>query len=83
MHTPVVVQPLPFDKFVEVVLQDAALVEQLDGVVEKSAQEELLKYYYLRAGGTFRDLAEILENVARAGLQDADAVRVGSISGTT
>ena len=38
------------------------------------AREEVLKYYYLHAGGNFRDLAELLRNVAVAGSKGAAAV---------
>ena len=66
-----VVQPLPFAEFVKVMKTDKMLSGRLEQVVGKDAGqiEEVLKYYYLRAGGNFRDLAELLENVAVAGLK--------------
>ncbi|CAE7939429.1 unnamed protein product [Symbiodinium necroappetens] len=64
-----VVQPLPFAEFVKVMKTDKLLSERLTQVVGKDAGqiEEVLKCYYLRAGGNFRDLALLLRNVARAG----------------
>ena len=71
-----VVQPLPFADFVKVVKTDKMLSERLTQVVGKDAgqTEEVLKYYYLPAGGNFRDLAELLRNVAVAGSKGAAAV---------
>ena len=71
-----VVQPLPFAEFVKVVKTDKLLSERLTQVLGKEAAqiEEVLKYYYLRTGGNFRDLAELLRNVVVAGLKGAAAV---------
>ena len=74
----VVVQPLPFAEFVKVMKSDKMLSGRLEQVVGKDAGlpvEEVLKYYYLRAGGNFRDLALLLDNVAVAGLKGAAAVK--------
>ena len=67
----VVVQPLPFAEFVKVMKTDKMMSGRLEQVVGKDAGqiEEVLKYYYLRAGGNFRDLARLLDNVAVAGLK--------------
>ena len=56
---------------------DKMLSGRLEQVVGKDAGqiEEVLKYYYLRAGGNFRDLAELLENVGVAGLKGPAAVK--------
>ena len=72
-----VVRPLPFAEFVKVMKTDQMLSERLTQVVGKEAGQidEVLKYYYLRAGGNFRDLALLLENVAVAGSKDATAVK--------
>ena len=67
----VVVQPLPFAEFVKVMKTDKMMSGRLEQVVGKDAGqiEEVLKYYYLRAGGNFRDLARLLDSVAVAGLK--------------
>ena len=72
-----VVQPLPFAKFFKVMKTDKMLSGRLEQVLGKDAgqTEDVLKYYYLRAGGNFRDLAELLENVAEAGSKGAAAVK--------
>ena len=72
-----VVQPLPFAEFVKVMKTDKMLSGRLEQVVGKDAGqiEEVLKYYYLRAGGNFRDLALLLRNVAVAGIKGAAAVK--------
>ena len=72
-----VVQPLPFDEFVKVMKTDKLLSGRLQQVVGKDAGqiEDILKYHHLCAGGNFRDLAELLKNVAVAGLKGAAAVR--------
>ena len=71
-----VVQPLPFAEFVKVMKTDKMLSGRLEQVVGKDAGqiENVLKYYYLRAGGNFRDLALLLRNVAVAGSKGATAV---------
>ena len=73
----VVVQPLPFAEFLKVMKTDKMMSGRLEQVVGKDAGqiEEVLKYYYLRAGGNFRDLALLLDNVAVAGLKGAAAVK--------
>ena len=42
---------------------------------DKHSQEEVLKYFYLRAGGSFRELQELLENVAKANASDAQGIK--------
>ena len=72
-----VVRPLPFAEFVKVMKTDKLLSGRLTQVVGKDAGqiEDVLKYYYLRAGGNFRDLAKLLENVVVAGSKGAAAVK--------
>ena len=72
-----VVQPLPFAEFVKVVKTDKLLSERLTQVLGKEAAqiETVLKYYYLRAGGNFRDLALLLRNVAVADSKGVAAVK--------
>ena len=71
-----VIRPLPFAEFVKVTKTDKLLSGRLTQVVGKDAGqiEDVLKYYYLRAGGNFRDLAKLLENVVVAGRKGAGAV---------
>ena len=47
--------------------------QTLNKVLADEAIEEVLKHYYIRTGGNFRDLDLILENVSREG-QRGDAV---------
>ena len=42
---------------------------------DKHSQEEVLKYFYLRAGGSFRELQELLENAAKANASDAQGIK--------
>ena len=72
----VVVRPLPFQDFTSVV---KAIAKQgndfrtLNKVLADEDIEQVLKHYDIRAGGNFRALGEILENVSREG-QRGDAV---------
>ena len=73
----VVVRPLPFEDFTSVVKEVAKQgndFRTLNKVLADVKIEEVLKHYYIRTGGNFRDLGEILENVSRAGQKGADAV---------
>ena len=66
----VVMRPLPFEDFVSVVKEVAKHgndFQTLNKVLADDEVEEVLKHYYIRAGGNFRDLDLILENVSRAG----------------
>ena len=42
---------------------------------DKHSQEEVLKYFYLRAGGSFRELQELLKNAAKANASDAQGIK--------
>ena len=46
----------------------------LNKVLADDEIEEVLKHCYIRTGGNFRALSEILRNVSRAGQKGADAV---------
>ncbi|CAL1131084.1 unnamed protein product [Cladocopium goreaui] len=65
----VVVRPLPFEDFTSVVKEVAK-----QGNDFRTLNKEVLKHYYIRTGGNFRALGEILRNVSRAGQKGADAV---------
>ena len=72
-----VVRPLPFEDFVSVVKEVAKRgndFQTLNKVLADEAIEEVLKHYYIRTGGNFRDLDLILENVSRARQRGTDAV---------
>ena len=73
----VVVRPLPFEDFTSVVKEVAKQgndFRTLNKVLADEKIEEALKHYYIRTGGNFRDLGEILEDVSREGQKGADAV---------
>ena len=73
----VVVRPLPFEDFTSVVKEVAKQgndFRTLNKVLADDEIEEVLKHYYIRTGGNFRALGEILENVSREGQKGADAV---------
>ena len=73
----VVVRPLPFQDFTSVVKEIAKQgngFRTLNKVLAEDDMDEVEKRYYIRAGGNFRALGEILENVSRAGQKGADAV---------
>ena len=73
----VVVRPLPFEDFTSVVKEVAKQgndFRTLNRVLADDEIEEVLKHYYIRTGGNFRALGEILRNVSRAGQKGADAV---------
>ena len=42
---------------------------------DKHSQEKVLKYFYLRAGGSFRELQELLKNAAKANASDAQGIK--------
>ena len=66
----VVVRPLPFEDFtsvVEEVAKQGNNFRTLNKVLAEDDLEQVLKHYYICAGGNFRDLGEILRNVSRAG----------------
>ena len=73
----VVVRSLPFEDFTFVVKEVAKQgnnFRTLNQVLAEDDMEQVLKHYYIRAGGNFRDLGEILRNVSRAGQKGANAV---------
>ena len=73
----VVVRPLPFEDFTSVVKEVAKQgndFRTLNKVLAEDDMDEVLKHYYIRTGGNFRDLDLILEDVSREGQKGADAV---------
>ena len=42
---------------------------------DKRSQEEVLKYFYLRAGGSFRELQLLLKNAAKANASDVQGIK--------
>ena len=71
------VRPLPFEDFTSVVKEVAKQgndFRTLNKVLAEDDMDEVLKHYYIRTGGNFRALGEILRNVSRAGQKGADAV---------
>eukprot|EP00435_Cladocopium_sp_Y103_P027688 s1188_g6.t2 len=73
----VVVRPLLFEDFTSVVKEMAKQgndFRTLNKVLADDEIEEVLKHYYIRTGGNFRALGEILRNVSREGQKGADAV---------
>ena len=71
------VRPLPFEDFTSVVKEIAKQgsdFRTLNKVLADEDIEQVLKHYYIRAGGNFRALGKILENVSREGQHGADAV---------
>ena len=72
----VVVRP-PFEDFTFVVKEVAKHgndFRTLKKALAEDDMDEVLKHYYIRAGGNFRALDLILRNVSRAGQRGADAV---------
>ena len=43
--------------------------------MDEQSQEEVLKYFYLRAGGSFRELQRLLEDAAQANASDAQGIK--------
>ena len=43
--------------------------------MDERSREEVLKYFYLRAGGSFRELQLLLENAAKANASDAQGIK--------
>ena len=73
----VVVRPLPFEDFTSVVKEVAKQgndFRTLNKVLAEDDMEQVLKHYYIRAGGNLRALDLILRNVSRAGQKGANAV---------
>ena len=73
----VVVRPMPFEDFTSVVKEIAKQgndFRTLNKVLADDEIDEVLKHYYIRAGGNFRALGKILPSVSSAGQKGADAV---------
>ena len=73
----VVVRPMPFEDFTSVVKEIAKQgndFRTLNKVLADDEIDEVLKHYYIRAGGNFRALGKILRSVSSAGQKGADAV---------
>ncbi|CAE7750661.1 unnamed protein product [Symbiodinium sp. CCMP2592] len=43
--------------------------------MDERSREEILKYFYLRAGGSFRELPLLLEDAAKADASDAQGIK--------
>ena len=43
--------------------------------MDEHGREEILKYFYLRAGGSFRELQRLLEDAAQANASDAQGIK--------
>ena len=63
----------PFRGFVELALEKPEIAPYLKR--DKRSQEEVLKYFYFRAGGSFRELQLLLENAAKANASDAQGIK--------
>ena len=75
-----VVRPLPFEDFTSVVKEVAKQgndFRTLNKVLAEDDMEQVLKHYYIRAGGNLRALDLILRNVSR----EVRKVRMRSSSG--
>ncbi|CAE7457511.1 unnamed protein product, partial [Symbiodinium sp. CCMP2456] len=69
----VVVDPLPLKSFVELALEIPEIVEYLK--MDELSRQEVLKYFYFRAGGSFRELQLRLEDAAKAKAPDAQGIK--------
>jgi len=69
----VVVDPLPLKSFVELALEKPEIAPYLK--MDERSRAEVLKYFYLRAGGSFRELQLLLENAAKANASDAQGIK--------
>jgi len=69
----VVVDPLPLKSFVELALEIPEIAGYLK--MDEHGREEILKYFYLRAGGSFRELQLLLKNAAKANASDAQGIK--------
>ncbi|OLP94937.1 hypothetical protein AK812_SmicGene22988 [Symbiodinium microadriaticum] len=59
--------------FVELALETPEIASNLN--MDKLSQEEVLKYFYLRASGSFRELQRLLKNAAMANASDAQGIK--------
>mmetsp|Transcript_50886 Transcript_50886/g.105941 ORF Transcript_50886/g.105941 Transcript_50886/m.105941 type:complete len:459 (-) Transcript_50886:54-1430(-) len=69
----VVVDPLPLKSFVELALEIPEIAGNLK--MDERSRAEILKYFYLRAGGSFRELQLLLKNAAKANASDAQGIK--------
>jgi len=69
----VVVDPLPLKSFVELALEIPEIAGNLK--MDERSRAEILKYFYLRAGGSFRELRLLLKNAANANASDAQGIK--------
>ena len=66
MSRQVVMRPLPFEDFTSVVKEvQGNDFPTLKKLLAEDDMDEVLKHYYIRTGGNFRDLDLMLENVPR------------------
>ena len=63
----------PFRGFVELALEKPEIAPYLK--MDERSRAEVLKYFYLRAGGSFRELQLLLENAAKANASDAQGIK--------
>ena len=63
----------PCRGFVELALEIPEIAGNLK--MDEHGREEILKYFYLRAGGSFRELQELLKNAAKANASDAQGIK--------
>ena len=68
----------PYRGFVELALEIPEIAGNLK--MDEHSREEVLKYFYLRAGGSFRELQLLLKNAAKANASDAQGIK-GEIDG--
>ena len=57
----------------ELALEKPEIVEYLK--MDELTRAEILKYFYLHAGGSFRELQELLKNAAKANASDAQGIK--------
>ena len=63
----------PCRGFVELALEIPEIAGYLK--MDEHGREEILKYFYLRAGGSFRELQLLLKNAAKANASDAQGIK--------
>ena len=63
----------PFRGFVELALEKPEIAPYLK--MDELSRQEILKYFYLRAGGSFRELQRLLEDAAQANASDAQGIK--------
>ena len=63
----------PCRGFVELALEIPEIAGNLK--MDELSRAEILKYFYLRAGGSFRELQELLKNAAKANASDEQGIK--------